>query len=744
MEIGTLSIWIALVLSATALACSFLHYFTKEKYFKGMMIAAVILCIVVVTFSYVLLTYYFLTSNFDIHYVWAHSGENLEWHLKLSGVWAGQEGSLLLWVWIILLSLGIEEIIQFIRGLGNKEKDNTQNGDVQTGLFSVYDLTRTIVVAVVFLFLLLLVVKDPFDLTKNHPIELTRLDGSIIKVDPREYSPGGAGMNPMLRNLWMVIHPPILFVGYALVTIPFAAVLGYSITGDKKGIAISLQWSRIAWLFLTLGIGIGALWAYVALGWGGYWAWDPVEVASLIPWIALTAFLHVQLMNKRKGQYTILAPFFGMVAFVLVIFATFITRSGFWESIHAWQETEIGALLAIFMISILLVTTLIFIRSFIKQKKFFEFLDLITESEDGEKKTRWTWDDFTLWGTTFLFFFLTTLTVIGLFSTMGKPIPQWYETRLIPFTFLLLLVMVVCLAWRSTQRWILLVVIGGVLLASIACALFLSSIFPGEPRRMYFDLVSTSHIMGFLIPIAIISGLASIYAIFKKAKTKSILGIIKGISPHIIHIGVILMIVSYGPSQWMITEKEGVIGVGDTIKAGNYEIELMEYYIEYDTGDPASNEQWDTWHISIKVFQDGSLVTEGELNIVLAYRYLQDGRKDYYMMLSSDVFITRGIVDDLFIHFYPNSDNDIIITVKIIPMMSVLWGGMVLCIIGILARTVPDVIQNMMKQERYVQPPRERERRHRKREVQKGRKKKTDIRKKDYDSIFEEELRRRR
>ena len=218
----------------------------------------------------------------------------------------------------------------------NKNKKNSQNkknaktsnlkGDFRQDEFDisrthVFDWTITISMAVVVVFMILIFVKNPFD---------------DVDPDLLDYKPDGNGLNPLLRNLWMTIHPPLLFVGYAFVTIPFAASMANLISDDRRWSRISLQWSRVAWLFLTLGIGIGAIWAYVELAFGGYWAWDPVEVGSFIPWFTLTAFLHAQLMNKRKGEYNIIVSILGMATFVLVIFATYITRCGVWDSVHAW------------------------------------------------------------------------------------------------------------------------------------------------------------------------------------------------------------------------------------------------------------------------------------------------------------------------------------------------------------------------------------------------------------------------
>jgi cytochrome c biogenesis factor len=299
---------------------------------------------------------------------------------------------------------------------------------------------------VVLVFLILLIFKNPFEPT--HPQTFNEGEANEFTIYPKDY-PGGHGMNPMLRNPWMVIHPPILFIGYALITIPFAAGLGYSITGDKSWTKSSIQWSRLAWLFLSLGIGIGAVWAYIALGWGGYWAWDPVEVAGLIPWITLSAFLHTQLMNKRKNEYKIITPLLGTFTFLLVLFATFITRSGLWTSVHAWSETEVGQILGGTMIITFVLSLVIILFSFFKRGDMPTFgLASDEEQIENQEKRKYNWDSITMLATVIIFAVLTIVTLIVLMSTMGKFTPEAYETRLTPFVIILMIIMSICLCWR--------------------------------------------------------------------------------------------------------------------------------------------------------------------------------------------------------------------------------------------------------------------------------------------------------
>ena len=520
MDIGTILIRTSLLLALGVLGCTILHRLTKNKFYRDYQIYFVIACFGAITFAYLLLTYYFLISNFDIHYVWYNSSKNLVWYLKFAGVWAGQEGSLLLWVWIILLALSIEEIIQFLRQRKiskqlNLDHDGYNVSNKETNANRIFDWTRTIVILVVLVFLILLIIKDPFEPIHLH--EIKDSDGAIGTIDPEDY-PGGHGMNPMLRNIWMVIHPPLLFIGYAFITIPFAASLAYSITNDRKWTKISLQWSRLAWLFLTLGIGIGAIWAYIALGWGGYWSWDPVEVASLIPWITLSAFLHTQLMNKRKNEYGIITPLLGTVTFVLVIFATFITRSGLWTSVHAWSETEIGLVLIATMVCTLVLSALIILRSFIIRNRL---KNIVEKNNDTGMEKQNNWDSLAMMGTIIIFATLTLITFVVLINTRGEIKPEYYETKLAPFVLILLAVMSICLCWRYFGKENSIYVIAWTMLTGVVCAVVLPIyLFPGKPEPFYYAMISTHHIVGFLIPFTILVIMAAIYKIIKQMKIK--------------------------------------------------------------------------------------------------------------------------------------------------------------------------------------------------------------------------------
>jgi cytochrome c-type biogenesis protein CcmF len=260
-----------------------------------------------------------MVTDLHIEYVHSYTERGYDPYYKWAGVLAGAKGTILFWVWLIALSLTIEGLLQ------NRRSKAREEGYVGSETH-VFDWIRVIVTVVVSSMIFLLIITELFKTTPT-----TVLAGY----------PDGYGLHANLLTPLMIAHPPVEFAGYAFVTIPMAGALAYFITGNKKWSAVSLQWGRWAWLFYALGIGIGGLWAYIVLGWGGYWAWDPIETVNLIPFLTLTAFVHAQLRHNQRNWFKYVAPLLAVITFVLSLFATFVTRSGLWVSVHDFTEVDV-------------------------------------------------------------------------------------------------------------------------------------------------------------------------------------------------------------------------------------------------------------------------------------------------------------------------------------------------------------------------------------------------------------------
>lgn len=266
----------------------------------------------------------FLADAFAFVYVAGRSSRALAPVYKVTALWAGQEGSLLLWLWI---QAGFGLIIA---------------RRAQAGRW--LDRGAAAILAAISAFFAVLVawVVDPFALSLPAP-------------------PDGAGLNPILQSYWMTSHPVMLYLGYVGFSVPFAYALSSLVTGDSEWIRITRRWSLVAWTFLSIGILYGARWAYEVLGWGGYWGWDPVENASFMPWLVATAFIHSGIIEEKRGMLRRWNHALVLVTYLLTIFGTFITRSGILSSVHAFVESDIspwfisymGVFLAVFLYALI-------------------------------------------------------------------------------------------------------------------------------------------------------------------------------------------------------------------------------------------------------------------------------------------------------------------------------------------------------------------------------------------------------
>ncbi|WP_269851917.1 cytochrome c biogenesis protein CcsA [Methanosarcina horonobensis] len=234
----------------------------------------------------------------------------------------------------------------------------------ETDLFA---LMRSVSLFVASIFLLLLALKNPFSMYYFTGAGMPEVTNWNLFAEPFVVS-YGQGMNPLLRNFWMAIHPPLLFLGYAAFTLPFAAAISGLVLKDSRWSELATGWMRVSWLFLTLGIGFGAFWAYEVLGWGAwYWTWDPVETSSLIPWLTATAYLHAK-FRFRHEEYGFMLPMLALVSFILVVFSTFVTRSGLWVSVHSWQDfTTEGMVIALFLLILAGSSTFLLVRKYFSE-----------------------------------------------------------------------------------------------------------------------------------------------------------------------------------------------------------------------------------------------------------------------------------------------------------------------------------------------------------------------------------------
>jgi cytochrome c-type biogenesis protein CcmF len=383
--------------------------------------------------------------DFTFSYVAAHTNRTLPTAYALSAFWGGQEGSLLLWL-LVLTGYGALAV-----ALNRK---------------LLRDLTAWVVpvlggIASFFAFVLV-AVASPFG-TQTAPLD-------------------GAGLTPSLQNPYMVAHPPMLYLGYVGLSIPFAFAAGAMLSGrtDERWIVATRRWTLAAWAFLGFGQLLGAHWAYVEVGWGGYYAWDPVENAALMPWLAATAFLHSVMIQERKGMLKVWNMVLVALAFELSVFGTFLTRSGVVNSIHSFAKSPIGSwFLAFVVISTVFSLTLIMWR--------LPLLKAKTKLESAlSREAAFLYNNLllvalcltVLWG---VLFPIVTQLFKGETRTIGRP---YYDFFLRAFGLPLLLLMGIgpLIAWRKTSARALVRTLAWPIVVTVVCGIALAFAGAGSSK----------------------------------------------------------------------------------------------------------------------------------------------------------------------------------------------------------------------------------------------------------------------
>ncbi len=304
-SIGSWAIGLSLVVSLYGAIAALIGARQRSPGFVESARNALLAVAALVSLASLVLLYSLITHDFQISYVYQYTSTHLPLLYRISAFWAGKAGSLLLWLWLLtILTVVVAQ---------NKDRP----GQMRPYLLAILAVCEALLV------FLLVATDNPFVTQATRPAE-------------------GVGMLPLLENPGMVLHPPVLFLGYAGYTVPFAFALAALMSGElgTKWIRAMRRWNLFAWLALGTGILIGAWWSYVELGWGGYWAWDPVENASLIPWLIGTASLHAAIMEERRGMHKVWNMVLPTLAYTLCLFATLVTRGGIIVSdLHGFART---------------------------------------------------------------------------------------------------------------------------------------------------------------------------------------------------------------------------------------------------------------------------------------------------------------------------------------------------------------------------------------------------------------------
>lgn len=478
------------------------------------------------------------SRNFQVAYVANYSNRALTWFYTFSAFWAGQAGSLLFWC-LLLAGSAVVVIVQ-------TRKTHPELLPYAAGVLSV---TMTF-------FLALLVFKSsPFELLPFVPQD-------------------GRGLNPLLQNPMMVFHPPTLYIGFVGFTVPFAFAIAALLTRrlDEQWLKSVRRWTLFSWLFLTIGNILGMQWAYVELGWGGYWAWDPVENSSLMPWLTGTAFLHSIIVQERKGVLKRWTISLIVITFALTIFGTFVTRSGMISSVHAFGVSDLGPLFLGFLALIIITSTLLLIRR----------TPMLQGKEDIGT---WSSKESSFLLNNILFVAITIGVFVGVVMPTlselisGQPMTvgqQFFNRMATPIGIAIFLLIGVCtvLSWgktSTTKLWRNLWV--PLLVTLVALGMFLLSGLHGFTPLLslsvaVFALMST--IQDYLRSARVHSRqqqtnvFKSIIALARKHKRRY--------GGYIVHIGVLLFFLGLIGSSAFPIETSATVRQGETIEVGDYQL----------------------------------------------------------------------------------------------------------------------------------------------------------------------------
>ena len=582
------------------------------------------------TISLIILIYYFLKTDLRFTYVSDYSSDNLSIGYKLAGVWAGRDGTLLIWSWATIASIVSE------RKLSKKESSQKEI----TSLIACFLLLALTIIQLYI---------NPFEINEIIP-------------------DSGKGLNPLLLSPYMIIHPPIVFLSYGMIVLLYASGMSYLITKNKDWNETIKRWGRASWIGMSLALVLGGYWAYVTLGWGGYWAWDPVETAGLLPWLAMTSLLHTSVMSRRKNNYPILGPLLAMLSFVLVLLESFVTRGGIWSSVHsfivedtggAWSrlgyvlenDVSVKGFFILMILSFILTIGLIWLNyNPTKEEKIRKETNNELFSEDN-----------TFFAAIYTQLLILTVTLVLLFvRANGYLGPEVFEVRLAPFVIILAAIFTIHTLRPFMELQNILILVGFGLVFSLIYAL------TSEGR---------SWMVGAMIPWAFICGF-SIFRYMWRYRTKKLLPMLRAWGPYTAHLGIMLILVGYCFSYGLGTETSVTLNEEEKALVGNFVLELDEISME-----PNQDEIKLTASIKLIERNNNKIVIEDVISKTI-HSETDEKTTQIYLQhdLHRDIYITLDNAEP----GGSGSESTATITVREIPGIILVWIGAVLTILGML------------------------------------------------------------
>ena len=616
------------------------------------------------------LAYCFLAGDYSIQYVLDNHSSNtgsLAWLYKLSGVWAGREGSLLFWAWLI----AVFGAVVSVRALNALNK-----------LDNLACLVMQVVLAAFVGVLLFSEENMPFTVSEARYFNI---DGSLTTAASM------LGMNSLLEHWAMAVHPPMLFVGYAGLTVPFAYAIAALLANNpsKEWVNRSTRYALVSWLFLTGGIGLGAIWAYVVLGWGGYWGWDPVENASLLSWLMAVALLHSFTVYRKKGAFKGWSVMCACLTFAFVIVGTFISRSGIVQSVHAFQGDPVSLVLfgALIILSVLAGAVLLVMR-----RKTF--------APSNEE------DDFESMASKAAMYYMTdvillVMTLLLAYMTVSSALPSWlpfggeslatgsYNILAHPIGVFFLAMMAVCpfFGWRKTDKeqfakQIKLPAILALALFVVLVVYFVLRLNPaydatiaagGSTAEAVLEQGPAFYYKGLTLVGFAVASLLLMNAVFmaiRQHKSTSALG------GAISHVGMAVILIGLIGSSMYVTEKVGYLPFGEESAETPEVFVINEYELTYADQSISQLPNGDAvYEVTFDVSKEGAYLGQITPNVQLVATTQQQ---------KLNAAVISFPMEDLFVVYRGTSMNGKMLSldVRVNPLISCVWVGFFILMAG--------------------------------------------------------------
>jgi cytochrome c-type biogenesis protein CcmF len=648
-NLGALSVLLAFCMAVFAVFAAIAGKYGRRPFLIVSAERAVYATWILLTAASVILVTLLIQGDYRIAYVAAHSNKSMPAIYKFTAWWGGQEGSLLLWSWLLST---YSAIITFT---------NRRKFRAMMPIVIAIMMTTT-----VFFTGMITFVASPF--------RVLMAGRGIIDVGD------GNGLSPLLQWWTMAIHPPFLYLGYVGFTVPFAFAMASLITKQpgEAWIHTTRRWAIVTWLFQSTGLLLGMGWAYTVLGWGGYWGWDPVENAALMPWITATAFLHSVMMQEKKGMMKVWNMVLVSATFLLSILGTTLTRTGLVASVHAFAQSPVKPYFTTFLISATVLTAFAILKNLAYLKSDVKLESVVS------RESSFLFNNLILLASCFAVLWGTLFPVImealtGEKETIDAP---YYNRVNVPIALFLLLLTGVgpLIAWRKSslnslrRSFMVPIGVGLVVMAGLAaagihnisplisfglCAFVIASIV-GEFWKGSRAIQAKEH-------------LALPHAAFELTWRNT-----RRYGGYLVHMGIVFMFIGFTGSAFNVHETRD-LGLGQTLRFGRYDLKLLNV-------NDGENSDYQFSHASLEVAVNGKVIDQLEPEVRL-YKSSQQQ--------SSVVGIRRRLNEDLYVNYAgPTPDNSkAIFQLYVFPLVDCVWAGYFVLLFGTLICLIPGKVR---------------------------------------------------